>query len=182
MDAFQGKQCLPDCGNPGKLQGGSRKKAASKERQNWKRGKGRLGRQDNPDMTRLPREHTPPVCGGQVRRPPGWEEACLPGGELKKISLPLESGGSLRRSGTGLEEIAKGTQRGSYADELCACDMMKAVFLENESSMDVPDGDIPNFLKFPKVFSLFRGPVSLFRVIKMPHCPMPARGTPAVMP
>lgn len=63
------------------------KEAASKERQNWKRGKGRLGRQDNPDMTRLPREHRPRGCGGQVRRPPGWEEACLPGGELKKIAF-----------------------------------------------------------------------------------------------
>lgn len=76
---------------------------------------------------------------------------------VEEDSLPLESGGSLRRIGTGLEEIAKGTQCGSHADELRVCDMMKAVFLENESSMDMPDGDIPNFLKFPKVFSLFRG-------------------------
>ena len=39
--------------------------------------------------------------------------------------------------------------------------------------MDVPDGDIPNLLKFPKVFSLFRA-ISLFQVIRMPLCPTPA--------
>lgn len=53
------------------------------------------------------------------------------------------------------------------------CDVTKAVFLDDESGMDVPDGDIPNFLKFPKVFSLFRA-ISLFLMIRMPHCPMPA--------
>lgn len=60
-------------------------------------------------------------------------------------------------------------------------DVMKAAFLEHESGMDVPDGDIPNFLKFPKVFSLFRA-ISLFLVIRMPRCPTPAKGTPAVSP
>lgn len=63
----------------------------------------------------------------------------------------------------------------------CACDMAKTVFLEDEYGMDVPSGDIPNLLKFPKVFSLFRA-TSLFLVIKMPRCPTPAKGTPAVSP
>lgn len=58
-----------------------------------------------------------------------------------------------------------------------ACDVTKAVFLDEESGVDVPDGDIPNFFKFPKVFSLFRA-ISLFRIIKMPCVPhrLPAGG------
>lgn len=48
--------------------------------------------------------------------------------------------------------------------------MMTAVVLEEESGMDMPDGDIPNFLVFPKVFSLFRA-IFLFLLIRMPHCP-----------
>lgn len=39
----------------------------------------------------------------------------------------------------------------------CVCHMVtKAAFLEDEPGLDVPDGDAPNVLKFPKVFlSLF---------------------------
>lgn len=58
----------------------------------------------------------------------------------------------------------------SYQGGLSVCDMMTAVVLEEESGMDVPDGDIPNFLVFPKVFSLFRA-IFLFLLIRMPHCP-----------
>lgn len=52
----------------------------------------------------------------------------------------------------------------------CVRDMTKTVFLEDEYGMDMPSGDIPNLLKFPKVFSLFRA-TSLFLVIKMPRVP-----------
>ena len=48
-----------------------------------------------------------------------------------------------------------GNQCASYGEGLCDM-MMKAVFSEDEPGMEVPDGDTPNVLKFPKVFfSLF---------------------------
>lgn len=63
------------------------------------------------------------------------------------------------------------------------CDVIKAVFLEDESGGDVPDGDIPNLLKFPKVFFPFSGPFPCFRSLECPSVPrLPARGTPAVLP
>ena len=53
-------------------------------------------------------------------------------------------------------EVEKGALELSLGKD-CVCHVMtKAAFLEDEPGLDVPDGDTPNFLKFPKVFlSLF---------------------------
>lgn len=59
-----------------------------------------------------------------------------------------------------------------------ACDVTKAVFLDDESGVDVPDG------QFLKVFSLFRA-ISLFQIIRMPPCPTPPAcggGQPLFLP
>lgn len=56
--------------------------------------------------------------------------------------------------------------------------MTKAVFLEDESGLDVPGGVTRNFLKFLSLGFPFSA-VSLFLSIRMPG-PAPAEGTPAV--
>lgn len=99
-----------------------------------------------------------------MRRAPSWEEAHLPawGAGGRELTRPgFHSAESLKSAGTQLRRHAQGTGVDPTGVGLVR-DVTKAVFLEDESGVDVPDGDIPNFLKFPKVFFPFPGhfPVS----------------------
>ena len=64
--------------------------------------------------------------------------------------------------------------RGAGVGTSCARDVTKAVFLEDEPGVDVPNGDILNFLKFPIDFSLFWA-ISPCLVMRMPAVPCQPR-------
>lgn len=94
---------------------------------------------------------------------------------------PASNGGETwKRMETCSAEVPRGAGVGPVGTGHVR-DVMRAVFLDNEPGVDVPDGDTLNFSKFPKVFSLF-WPISPFLVVRVPRCPVPAKRTPAVAP